>query len=251
MEPRKYIVRTKSYRVGLQHNYSKLRNQKLKDDSNAFYEDFVKTIPALRMYINASLNNMEDKGQLLSNLFVGDDFVDELFIAVYEKFESFKTAAEFYTFMFIALNSILERAAATETSLHDGVENIDVYEEIETDKMRKKITAQLDGDIVFMDDLDDISYSSKHESFTTVFEIDTENELDNRLDSDLTYTWTSKQINGFISSLPRFQKNIAMLYLHFHLTVAEIVTVTNEPRNQVFMAIDGIKKRLKIYLFNN
>jgi len=251
MEPGKYIVQTKSYRVELQQHYTNLRILKLKDDSNAFYELFLQTMPELRMYINTRLNEMEDKGKLLTNFFVSDDFVDELFIAVYEQFDNFRNAADFYTYLFTALNTILKRVVATETLLHDGVENITVYENLEIDKMRKKITAQLDGDIVLMDDLDDISYNTEHKEFTTVFQIDTVYEQDDRIDREMVHTWSSKQINDFVSNLPHSQKNIAQLYLHFHLSVPEIVIVTKEPRNQVLMAVDGIKKALKINLFNN
>jgi hypothetical protein len=148
MEIRKYIINARSYRIEAQRNYRKLGILKAQDNSRAFYALFVSNMPQLSMYINTGLNKMEDEGVLLSNFYKVNDFIDELFLKVYDKFDSVKTDDEFYVFIFLELNELLKNAAQAETLLHKPLENIELYAQAESDKMKEKMAAQLDGDII-------------------------------------------------------------------------------------------------------
>ncbi|AUC80260.1 hypothetical protein CW736_13130 [Nonlabens sp. MB-3u-79] len=250
MKARKRILRIKSYRILVQRNYKKLELLKLRDDAKAFYALFLNSIPEMGRYINAQLREMEHSGILLSNFYKVDDFIDDLFIATYHAFDEIKTDDEFYIFLFKELNLLLEKAKEKEHSIHESLENIDDYAKAERDRMREKMATQLDGDIILEEELDDISYATHKENFKTIFEVESAHNIEEHLDKGRTQTWTSQQANEMINSLPASYRNIASLYIHFHLNIPEIIEVTRQSSQQVHQAINAIKEYFKTYLFN-
>jgi DNA-directed RNA polymerase specialized sigma24 family protein len=251
MKARKRIVRIKSYRIQVQRNYRKLELLKSRDDAKAFYALFLNSIPEMGSYINAQLNEMEHSGTLPSNFYKEDDFIDDLFIATYNAFDEIKTDDEFYIFLFKELNLLLEKVKEKELSIHESLENIDDYARAERDRMREKMATQLDGDIILEEELDDISYATHKEEFKTIFEVESEQKMEEYLDKTSTQTWTSQHANKVINSLPASYRNIASLYIHFHLSIPEITEVTRQSSQQVHQAINAIKESFKAYLFNN
>jgi DNA-directed RNA polymerase specialized sigma24 family protein len=250
MKARKRIVRIKSYRIQVQLNYRKLELLKSRNDAKAFYALFLNSIPEMGRYVNAQLNEMEHSGTLPSNFYKEDDFIDDLFIVTYNAFDEIKTDDEFYIFLFKELNLLIEKAKEKEQSIHESLENIDDYAKAERDRMREKMATQLDGDIILEEELEDISYAPHRENFKTIFEVDSAHKIEKHLDEGLTQTCSSQQANELINSLPPSYRNIASLYIHFHLTIPEIIEVTRQSSQQVHQAINAVKESLKTHLFN-
>lgn len=251
METGKHIFRTASYRVAVQGRFKRLGVLRLKEDPKAFYAVFIQTMPELRKYINSRLQTLVGSGVLMSNFYKEDDFIDDLFIRAYNRFNSFESDDEFYVFLFVTLNTLLEQAVATEQKVHESTENIADFEKAERDSMREQLATQLDGDIIFKEELDDVSYQKEKETFASLFELNTVKDLDNRIDKERMHTWTSEQIDGFIKTLPNAHKNIAILYLHFHLTRPEIQKITKQSAVQVDKVITILQESLTEILFNN
>jgi DNA-directed RNA polymerase specialized sigma24 family protein len=250
MKARKRVVRIKSYRIQVQRNYRKLELLKSRDDAKSFYALFVNSIPEMGRYVNTRLNEMEHSGILLSNFYKEDDFIDDLFIATYNAFDEIKTDDQFYIFLLKELNTLLDEAKEKEHSIHESLENIDVYAKAERDRMREKMATQLDGDIILEEELGDISYAPHKEEFKTIFEVESEQKMEEDLDKTATQTWTSKQANKVINSLPASHRNMASLYIHFHLSIPEIIEVTKQSSSKVHQVINSIKDSLKKGLFN-
>jgi DNA-directed RNA polymerase specialized sigma24 family protein len=207
-------------------------------------------MPELRKYIKTRLQELIHKGHFPHNFYEEDDFVDDLFISVYENFDSIKSEEEFYMYLFSEMDSLLKRVERTEHNLHQPLEDIETYAKAERDQLREKITAQLDGDIILQQELEDISYASRGDDFKTIFEVTSEKAVVDHLDNELTHSLTRKQVDKMIANLPLFARNIATLYIHFHLTVPEILKITKEPQEKVQQALDIIKKILQTSLLN-
>ncbi len=248
MGTRKHIVRTKNYRIQIGQYYEQLVTYRSKKDKSTFYIIFVRIIPELRNYIKTRLQEMIHKGHFPHNFYEENDFVDDLFISVYENFDTLKSEEDFYMYLFSEMDFLLKKVERSEHDLHKPLEDIEVYAKAERDKLRERITSELDGDIIFKEDLDDISYSN--DAYNTVFELPMENTITSAIDSDLTHSLTSKQIDAIIYGLPLGHRNIATLYIHFHLTFSEIMKVTEKSREEVGEVIEMVKRTLKSGLFN-
>lgn len=245
MKARKRIVRIKSHRIKVQRSYKKLEFLKSRDDVKTFYTLFVNSIPEMGQYINTQLNEMEQSGTLLSNYYKQDDFIDDLFIATYKAFDEIKTEDAFYIFLFKKLNQLLQNAKEQESHIHESLEDIEEYAKAERDKMKEKIASQLDGDLILKEELEDISYGGHQENFKTIFEVESVDKIEEHLDEELTQTWTSQQANEVINSLPASYRNMASLYIHFHLTIPEITEVTGKSSQLVHQVIHTIKDSLR------
>jgi hypothetical protein len=245
MEIRKHIVRTIGYRVAVERNYRKLEILKAQDSTRAFYALFVSAIPELSKYVEMRLKEMEIQGKILSNFYKKEDFIDELFIAIYSFFGSIKSEDQFYIFLFKALNTLMENVRAKENNLNESLEDIEIYAKSERDKTREKLASQLDGDMILEEELEDISYAPYKDDIKTIFELESEKEMVENIDSQLIHLLTSKEVDEFIDSLPQSHSNIATLYMFFHLTIPEIVPITKDSRNQVRRVIKNVKEELK------
>lgn len=250
MESIKNILKTKRYRLYIQGNFERLEVLRSEDDFKGFYAAFLETVPELRSYLNSLLKSLEKEGKLLPHFYEVNDFIDELFIIVYDSFKIFKDEDDFYIFLFVQLDLLIDRATLKEKEQHESMENLSDYEKLERDKMIEKMAAQLDGDIVLKEELDDISYHKGIDEHLTVFEVETEQQLDQKIDDEKIHYLSSKQVDELLKDLPSLHKNIAALYIHFHLTLPEIVQVTKESNKTVKDIIEKVKDSLKQNLLN-
>lgn len=250
MATRKHIVRTKNYRIHVEQYYERLETYKSQSDQSAFYLTFVRIMPELRKYIKTRLQELIHKGHFPHNFYEENDFVDDLFISVYENFDNIKSEEDFYMFLFNEMDTLLKTVERTEHNLHQPLEDVETYAKAERDQLRERMTAQLDGDLILRQELDDISYASTGGDFKTVFEVASEKAVVDQLDNELTHTLTSTQVDEMIGNLPLFSRNIARLYIHFHLTVPEIMKVSQLTRQEVEEVILEIRQRISVELLN-
>lgn len=84
-----------------------------------------------------------------------------------------------------------------------------------------------------------------------MFEESTEEAVIASIDKELTHSLTSKQVDKLIKNLPQVARNVATLYIHFHLTVPEIIQVTQFERQEIDSIIKQIKSLLRTELFTS
>lgn len=75
--------------------------------------------------------------------------------------------------------------------------------------------------------------------------MESENDLVEGIDNEIPYLLTGEEVDELINRVPPSLKNIANLYMYFHLTAPEIVAITKESRDQVHRSITMIKQFLE------
>lgn len=250
MSNRQHFTKEKNYRVHVQYHYKTLELHRGKDDKRAFYEVFLRIIPQLRNYIRTRLQELVHSGGFPHNFYEVDDFVDDLFISVYENFQEFKNEEDFYMFLFAEIDILLDIAKKEEFKHHDEVEQLDLYTKKERDAMRERFTAELDGDLVMREELDDVSYALNNNAFAPLAQEGLETKINEHIDTEKKKKYTENQINELLKQFPQEHRNIATLYIHFHLTPQEIVKITKLPRVDVKKVLDSIKHTLQRDFFN-
>ncbi len=250
MSTRQHITKTRNYRIYVQQYYEILELHKAKDDKRAFYEVYIRIIPELKNYINTRLQELVHNGHFPHNFYEVHDFIDDLFIAVYENFEDLKQEEDFYLFLFAQIDALLAQAAQEEIKHHESVVQLDLYAKTERDKLRERYTAQFDGDLIMKEELTDVSYDLNKQIFEPIIQDGGTQKLDERIDQEKLEKFTTNNIHEILKMIPLAHRNIATLFIHFHLDAPEIVRITKRSRLEVENSIDSIKHILRRDFFN-
>ncbi len=250
MSHRPHIVKKKNYRVHVQQYYTILEQHHEQGDKKAFYALFSRIIPQLRNYIKTRLQELVHEGHFPHNFYEVDDFVDDLFIAVYENFKNLHNEEDFYMFLFSEIDTLLQEVQTREDKHHQSVENIEPYLRSERNSLRERFTAELDGDLIMKEELNDISYDLIFKYLQPIAGEANSTEIDDKIDREQRAKSRNASIDALLSKFPQEHRNVATLYIHFHLTAPEIVRVTKLPRIEVEHILDGIKHNLRRDFFN-
>ena len=169
---------------------------------------------------------------------------------MYENFEDLKQEEDFYLFLFAQIDALLAQAAQEEIKHHESVVQLDLYAKTERDKLRERYTAQFDGDLIMKEELTDVSYDLNKQVFEPIIQDGGTQKLDERIDQEKLEKFTTNNIHEILKMIPLAHRNIATLFIHFHLDAPEIVRITKRSRLEVENSIDSIKHILRRDFFN-
>ena len=136
-----------------------LRNLQTHKDSenreafNAILRDF---LPHLRKLVRHKLRQMELRGEIPRNMYSPQEVVDDVYLRIFETFENDHSQPEklkirMYAVAKDVLNGIREKHQVKKLSVETLLAS-------ETREMEEDYTVDADGDLVLVEDLDDISY---------------------------------------------------------------------------------------------
>ncbi|WP_458626064.1 hypothetical protein [Winogradskyella sp. PC D3.3] len=103
-----YYQEQKAYRIEVNNSYPELIRLKKEEDSTSFNALLLKIIPQVEKYINGRLNTAIKKGNFSKGKYKADEFIDQLFIEVYNNIEEVKKQDDFYLWLFKKTNELLE-----------------------------------------------------------------------------------------------------------------------------------------------
>lgn len=239
-----------SYRIAIQEQFTSLRSLRLKADSTRFYNAMLRILPQLHNYIKAKLQEAVHQDKLLHNFYSEEDFIDDLFISVYNNFLVLKNEEDFYLFLFQEIDTLLDKVCETEKKHHENMESLASYRKQELDGMRERFIAQLDGDLVMREEMDEISFTPAIENIKSFLQAEIGNTIDQKIDEELAISFKKEHLEELLSGLDQPSRDIANLYIHFHLTPPEIVKVVKKSKEEVLKTILTIRNYLKSALIN-
>lgn len=248
MEKKTYnYMEQREFHLFAANSFSDLQGYRRDSDTVAFNNTLMKIIPDVRVYIQKRINQALSKNQLDKGRYKADDFVDQLFIEVYEHIDEVTDQEDLYPYMFKKADELLEDALVEEEFDTFFFENIDNYSKPEWDKLEEKFSADGDGDLVMMEELEDSSY--KKNDFLKQVLIDDENEeFIQRLDAKLDSERIRKHKEMVLSNLPSSMRTVFELFTEHQFDVAEIAKIRNRTIKEVEMLLDSARKSLKASL---
>ena len=141
-------------------NYENLKRLRTEDKRAAFNELLLKVLPDIRRYITRGLRIALERGVISHNKFKPDDIFDQLIIDVYDHLEEVHDKDEFHAWLFKRAEKLLDDMEVEEEFESYFYDNIDEYSRAELAEMKEAFSTDGDGDLVMMEELDDISYKS-------------------------------------------------------------------------------------------
>jgi len=245
-----YYEKQKEYRIFVTSTYSNLVELKKKGDVKAFNELLLKTLPQIKRYITKRLATALSKGNLPHGKYRPDDFVDQLYITAYNHFDEVKDENDFYPWLFKIADQILEATIVDEEFDEVFFENIDDFTKPELDAMEEKFTTDGDGDLIMLDELDDISYRNKQHVLNHVFVEDDNNEMIAKLDKEWGEENIRRHANMVLHHLPLPMRVVFEMATQHDLTAEEIAMIRNQSLEEVQELLKNARNALKTSFYN-
>ncbi|SDH30748.1 RNA polymerase sigma factor [Winogradskyella thalassocola] len=245
-----YYQEQKSYRIEVNNSYPELMRLKKEDDSASFNALLLKIIPQVEKYINGRLNTAIKKGNFSKGKYKADEFIDQLFIEVYNNIEEVKKQDDFYLWLFKKTNELLEDIIVEEEFDEFFFKNIDDYTKPEWDAMEENFSTDGGGDYVMIEDLEDRSYNHNDYTLNHVFIEDDEKKLTEKIDKDLSEEQIKNHIELVLHNLPLPMRSVFELSTQWHFELEEIAKIQNIAIEEVKELLKSAKKALQVSLFN-
>lgn len=223
---------------------------KADDDRVAFNEMLLKILPEIRRYIWNKVRNAIQHGQLPKNKYQANDFIDQLFIEVYDHIESISNEDEFYIWLYKRTNTLIDDAIVEEEFDTLFLQNIDEFSKNEWNQLEEKFTVESDGDLIMKEELDDISYYKETYTLDDVFIENKENELFEKIDKALHKEDVDKHIQIVLHNLPARMRHVFELFTKQHLTISEIAEIENSTFENVQKLLNDARRGIKVSILN-
>jgi len=250
MDTLKYYEGKKEFNVFVASTFSDLAQSKKENDRAAFSSLLLKTLHQVKRYITKRLSTALTKGNLPKGKYKLDDFIDQLFIEVYDHFDEVKSEKDFHPWLFKKADELLEDTIVDEEFDDFFFKNIDDYSKPEWDEMEEESSTDGDGDLVMIEELNDISYDHNDYTLNHVFIADDEQELMVKLDKDLSEERIQNHIQMVLQRLPLPMRTVFELFNKQQFALEEIAEIRNSTVQEVGRLLEETRKSLKTSFSN-
>ena len=237
--------RQREFHIFVASTYSDLLRFKKAGDASSFNNLLLKAVPAVRLYVQKNLNRALATGKIDRNKYKADDFIDQLFIEVYDHIDEIDNEKELHLYMFKKVDELLDDILVEEEFDSVFFENIDNYSKPEWDAMQEKFSTDGDGDLVMTEELDDISYAKNDYILNHVFVEDTDQEVMDQLDNELDNENIRKHSQMVLHQLPIPVQKVYELFTEYQFDIAEIAKIRNSTIKEVESLLETAKKGLR------
>lgn len=245
-----YYERIKAFRVFVTQSFPDLIQLKKEDDRASFNEIVLKIMPDIRRYVNGRLNTAIQHGHFSKGKYKADDFIDQLFIEIYDSIEEVRNEDEFFLWLYKKTNDLLEDVIVEEEFDDLFFKNIADYTQPEWDEMQEKYTVDGGGDFVMVADLEDASYNHNDYTLNHVFVEDKEQAMIEKIDQNISKEALQSHIKMVLHNLPMAMRNVFDLATNQLLELDEIAHVRNISASEVEQLLADARKAIQVSLFN-
>ncbi len=245
-----YYENKKTFHLVVARAYPDLARFRREDNKAEFNSLLLKVIPEVKRYIIRKLNTAMQKGLIPRGKYKPEDFTDQLFIEVYDHFDEIKSKKDFHPWLFKKADTLLDDIMADEEFDTLFLDNIDSYARVEWDSMAEKYSTDGDGDLVMMEELDDISYRKHDYILKNIFIEDNNKDLMAKLDQDLGKENIRKHTEMVLHHLPTEMRMIFELFAEHQFDIGEIAKIRNRTVQEIEELLEAAQRSIKISLYN-
>ncbi len=231
------------------NHISELKKHKSQQDQKAFNAVLDRFLPGLQRYIRHRIKTAEAKHLLPVNFYDATDVLAEVYLRIYDKMNEIEDEKGLKIQMFRLADEIIEEYIRKEKPGHKRlpVDKL-LAEELKMMREVENLTVDADGEIVLVDELDDISYH-QDEFKPKVFLFDKDAEKDfaralNLSEADFNEERFRNVFGSIYAQLPDTVRRILDLVSIGGLTAEEAAGVLNISVGEVNEALEGIKMQI-------
>jgi len=246
----KYYERQKEFHVFVTDTYAQLAHLREAGDKGSFNATLLRILPEVKRYISKNLQAALNKGRVPKNKYDTDGFINELFIEAYEHFDEVAHEKELHPWLFKKADELLDDVLTEEEFDDFFFKNIDNYSKPEWDAMEQKFSTDGDGDLVMLEELEDISYNRHDYILKDIFIEDDREAMVEKLDEKLDEEKKRHHIHMVLQQMPDPMRRIFELFNDHQFKLAEIAQIRDTTVAEVEKFLADARKILKTSLFN-
>ena len=250
MDTLKYYESKKEFNVFVASTFSDLKRFKKENKKAEFNSLLLKTLHQVKQYITSRMSTALSKGDLPKGKYKVDDFIDQLFIEVYDNFDSVKNEKELHPWLFKKADELLEDTITDEDFNEYFFKNIDNYSKPEWDEMEENYSTDGGGDYVMIEELDDISYPKNDYILNHVFVEDNKQKIQDKLDKELSDENINKHVNMVLYNLPLPMRSVFQLASEFQFSIEEIALIRSQSLEEVQQLLESAHKSIEVSFLN-
>lgn len=225
----------------------KLKTYKETGDQESFNKVLTDFLPHLRKLVQHKLRQMEMNGEVPRNMYSAQGIVDDVYLKVYEGFHEGlihedKLKIKMYAIARETLLDLKEKQTGKRVST-------EVLLAEESRALEEKYSANAEGEVVLVEDLDDISYHQ--DEFRENILILEEQQIDDLVagfdlagDKELSEEKT-RLIGKAYSDLPELSRSVVEHYAFAKFSAVHIAEIHGIPVEEVEKILEKVKGRLK------
>ncbi|MDO9276609.1 MAG: hypothetical protein Q7T92_13825 [Lutibacter sp.] len=213
-----------------------------------FYRKSSAVIPSLKKFTYSKLKLAEREGLIEKGFYDANEILDEVFMDVFKTYASDIDEKQLKQDLFLKTILKINHKIERENQFAEII-NIEAVLKDELNSLKEGYSIEADGDYVFEEDLDDISYIQN--SFNPghfILDETMEMELTGKLDLSDTPLFSDKNRILFGASfytLPPISKTIIELYVFGDQEIAKIAETLSVDEKTVQKVIDRVRERLE------
>ncbi|WP_053992006.1 hypothetical protein [Mangrovimonas sp. TPBH4] len=239
------IYKQRNIRTSITKVFPELISLKKADDKEAFNNLILNILPSIKKYIKGRLDKLSNLPHFSRNKYNVDDFVDQLFIEVYDNIEDVKKADDFYLWLFKKTDNLLDDITVEEEFDDFFYENIDDFTKDEWEEMEEQFSTDGDGDLLMLEELDDSSYNKNDYTLNHVFVKDDEEKYIEQLDKQLDEAKIQKHIAMVVKKLPMRMQSVFELFANYNFTPTEIAQLKHMKTIKVIHLIQTARNNIR------
>ncbi|OAD44385.1 RNA polymerase sigma factor [Polaribacter atrinae] len=245
-----YFETQTEFRLFVTKSFSSLVELKKEANQTSFNELVLKILPEIRKYVNQRLNTAIKKGHFSKKKYKADDIIDQLFITIYDAIDEVESESNFYLWLFKKTNDLLEDVIVEEEFNELFFKNIDDYSKLEWDEMQEEFSTDGDGDLMLLEELDDVAYKQVEYNLDHVFVENDEKDLVDKLDMQLGEDKVNEHIELVLHNMPAAMRIVFYLFTNQKLKIEEIAEIQKKSIPEIEKLLSNAKKVIQRSLFN-
>lgn len=243
-------IRAKEFHNVVANTYDDLKKFKKEGNKTAFNALVLGIMTQVNQYITVRMNIALAKGLIPERKYNPIGVKNQLFIDIYNHFDQVEIKEELYPWLFKKADELLA-AILREEELDEALfKNIDNYSQAEWDSLELKFGFDADGDLVTMEEIDDISYRKDDYILTQVFVEDGKKETMVKLDKKMGREAIRKHTDVVLRHLPSPMSAVFELATEYQFDMNEIAGIRNQSLDEVQQLFEDTRKTLEASFLN-
>ncbi|AKA34228.1 RNA polymerase subunit sigma-70 [Flagellimonas lutaonensis] len=229
--------------------FADLKRLKAEGNDKAFNERLLEILPAVKNYLGSRLNNALRKGIIPRGKYRADDFLDELFLEVFEHFDEVSDKSDLHPWLFKKADALFEDKLVEEEFDAVFFENIHKYSQLEWQAMEEEFSTDGDGDLVMLEELDDISYKRHDYLLKNIFLEDDKKDLMAKLDHQFDKDAIARHVDLVLNRMPEHMQTVFQLHIEQRFGAGEIALIKSLAVAEVEQLLSEARQRLEKSLY--
>ncbi len=246
--PLHYDQRQAEFHRFVTGNFEPLKRLRAEGRAEAFNALLLKVLPDVRRYLTRGLRIALAKGVISHNKYKPEDLFDQLIIDVYDSLEEVGDEEQFHAWLFKRAEKLLDDMEVEEEFASYFYDNIDDYSRAESDQMEESFSTDGDGDLVMLEELDDISYKDHEYLLKNVFLDDSHEDMMALMERNDEAALPRRMMESALFRLPPTMRSIFELATEHLFTLEDIALIKGFPIDKVEKMMDRARELLQTTL---